>query len=68
MAKGLYSKYKVFKASTGEQVKEKCFVLIPSKDKAARHALLSYAAFTDDKQLGEDIEAWVYSLKEAKNV
>lgn len=67
MPKGLYNKYKVFKASTGEQVKEKCFVLIPSKDKVARHALLSYAAFTDDKQLSENIEAWIYSLKEVKN-
>jgi len=64
MPKGLYKKYLVYKADTGEEVKEDCFVLIPAKDEAARKALLAYATATEDKTLGEDLMKWLQSLKE----
>ncbi len=64
MPKGLYKKYLVYKADTGEEVKEDCFVLIPAKDEAARKALLAYAKETDDEELREDLLAWMGRLNE----
>jgi len=51
---GLYSKYVVRKADTGEAVTD-CFVLRPGKDPAAVEALREYARVTDNRELATDI-------------
>lgn len=53
---GLYSKYEVRRG--GEPV-EDCFVLEPESDEAAREALWTYAAETDNEELSEDIKMWL---------
>ncbi len=55
---GLKIKYIVRKVEDGSLV-NKCFVLRPDKDEAARKALLAYADATDNKQLAEDIRKWI---------
>lgn len=55
---GLKIKYNVFKVDTNETVYN-CFVLRPSKDKAAIEALKRYAEVTENKQLSEDIMVWI---------
>lgn len=59
---GLHVKYDVYKVDDGTPVSN-CFVLRPSKDKAAIEALKRYAEVTDNKRLGKDILAWVEFLK-----
>lgn len=59
--KGMYGKYEVFK--DGERVTEDCFVLIPSKDMAARAALSYYARETKNSKLASDLREWLRSLK-----
>lgn len=58
MSEGLYSKYIVTKADTGESV-DNCFVLRPDKDPAALKALQFYARNCEDYQLRDDIEYWL---------
>ena len=55
---GLKLKFLVFKAATGERIKN-CFVLRPDKDHAAVEALRAYAEATDNKTLADDIYNWV---------
>ena len=55
---GLKEKYLVFKADTGEKVRN-CFVLRPDKDPAAIVALRAYAETTDNENLAGDIYNWV---------
>ena len=55
---GLKEKYLVFKADTGEKVRN-CFVLRPDKDPAAIVALRAYAEVTDNENLAGDIYIWV---------
>lgn len=55
---GLKVKYDVFKVEDGKQVYN-CFVLRPSKDKAAIEALKRYAEVTENKELSADIMVWV---------
>lgn len=55
---GLYGKYTVTKAD-GTPVTDRCFVLKPDKDIAARMALLTYAEYTCDEQLRNDIHQWL---------
>lgn len=57
-AKGLYGKYRIFRAN-GTPVKDRCFVLKPDKDPAAVKALKTYAAATDDEQLRNNLYDWV---------
>jgi len=56
--KGLYGKYIVHKADTGEEVAD-CFVLRPMKDPAAVAALREYARVTENKALAADIVRWI---------
>lgn len=58
MIEGLYPKYIVTKADTGEPV-DSCFVLRPSKDPAAIKALECYAKYTSNRKLAYDITAWL---------
>lgn len=55
---GLYDKYLVYKID-GTPVTDRCFVLKPDKDIAARMALLTYAEYTCDEQLRNDIHQWL---------
>lgn len=50
--RGLYEKYSVTK--DGEEVTD-CFVLEPEDDRAARAALKTYAAVTDNDELEQDL-------------
>ncbi|TLS37766.1 hypothetical protein [Pseudalkalibacillus caeni] len=58
---GLYVKYEVRKKSDGSTVTG-CFVLRPDKDQAARKALKAYAAATPNRELANDIYAWLNHL------
>jgi hypothetical protein len=58
MERGLYAKYDVTKADSGELVTD-CFVLRPDRDPAALIALREYARVTKNPRLAEDILAWV---------
>lgn len=55
---GLYSKYTVINNQTGLEVSD-CFVLKPTKDEAARLALLYYAEICGNEDLRNDIKAWL---------
>ena len=55
---GLYSKYTVTNNLTGLEVYD-CFVLKPTKDEAARLALLYYAEICGDELLANDIKLWL---------
>jgi len=61
--RGLYPKYAVRKASTGEMV-EDCFVLRPDRDEAARAALRCYASETDNVELALDIIEWLDATRD----
>lgn len=65
--RGLYQKYTVTNAETGEEV-EGCFVLKPENDTAARQALLSYALWCEPEQpqLAQDLRRWVLAILEGK--
>ena len=56
--KGLYRKYIVRKADTGEEVAN-CFILRPEKDPAAVAALREYARVTNNRELASDILRWI---------
>ncbi len=56
--RGLYVKYNVVKADTGETVYD-CFVLRPDRDPAAVNALRAYADATQNKALASDIIKWI---------
>jgi hypothetical protein len=60
--RGLYSKYRVMKRDTGEELDGPCFVLRPDRDVAAMRALYRYAELTSDNQLREDLERWLDSM------
>lgn len=51
---GLKLKYRVYKAENNAPV-ENCFVLRPTKDRAARIAMEAYAKATENKELSKDI-------------
>jgi len=55
---GLYTKYNVIKADTGEPVND-CFVLRPDRDPASVSALRTYAKTTENKELAANIIKWV---------
>ena len=55
---GLYPKYTVINNQTGLEVYD-CFILKPTKDKAARLALLYYAEICGNEQLANDIKLWL---------
>ena len=54
--RGLYDKYNIPSGS---------FLLKPERDSAARAALRTYAAVTDNEQLSADITEWVNRLDAA---
>ncbi|WP_226043335.1 hypothetical protein [Natrinema sp. DC36] len=58
---GLYDKYSVRK--DGQRVTD-CFVLEPGDDPAAREALRTYAAETEDDDLAADLAEWTDDLEE----
>lgn len=60
---GLKIKYNVYKIEDSTPVYD-CFVLRPTKDKAALYALTAYANWTKNKELAADIEKWVQSIEE----
>ncbi len=60
--RGLYAKYTILK--DGELIEDRAFVLLPDKDPAARAALLTYAAHTENRQLRADLMAWEAQLVE----
>lgn len=60
--RGLYNKYKIINRETGQEVEGNLFVLKPGTDPAARAALFTYAAVTDNRQLAIEIHAWVSTL------
>ncbi|MCP1134365.1 hypothetical protein NKT34_13755 [Paenibacillus polysaccharolyticus] len=62
--KGLYNKYTVINRETGKEAEGDYFILKPGKDKAARMALLEYAASTDNTLLAVDLYVWVKKLEE----
>jgi len=55
---GLYPKY-VVQHADGRGLDGDCFVLRPDRDLAAWHALFTYATFTDNERLADDIYAWL---------
>ena len=59
---GLFKKYIVQKADTGEQVSD-CFVLCPNTDPAAVIAINAYAEATDNGELRNDLLRWVGSCR-----
>lgn len=61
-ADGLYPKYEVRKADTGEVVTD-CFVLRPDRDPAARSALVTYARVTEDEALARDLRRWAHEIQ-----
>lgn len=61
---GLYNKYLVLNRETGKEAEGDYFILKPETDAAARTALMTYAAFTDNVQLAVDIRNWVKKLEE----
>ena len=61
--KGLIAKFIVTRQSTGEQVFDPLFVLLPEKDVAARQALVKYSECTQNKVLSDDIKDWVAEMQ-----
>lgn len=57
---GLYGKYEV--TENGDPVPD-CFVLEPGTDKAARMAIRTYAEYTPDGELSEDLIEWMDELE-----
>lgn len=64
--KGLFKKFRVIRTSTGEEVEEPSFTLLPMKDQAARTALQTYAEAVEERnpELANDLEAWVQDIEE----
>ncbi|MFD3260865.1 hypothetical protein ACE3MQ_19915 [Paenibacillus lentus] len=62
--RGLYDKYKIINRETGQEVEGNRFVLHPANDPAARAALETYAATTNNVQLELEIYVWLHSLPE----
>ncbi|MFC1514494.1 hypothetical protein ACFL5X_01160 [Candidatus Omnitrophota bacterium] len=63
--KGLYDKYKVIRAESGEEV-DGAFILRPSTDTAARIALATYAEATHNPKLARDIRKWLKELRKGE--
>ena len=61
MPRGLYHKYDVTYAETGEELEGELFVLRLDRDPHAREAVRTYARSVrnENKQLAEDLERWV---------
>ncbi len=66
--RGLYGKYNVTKASTGESVSD-CIVLRPGRDRAAWHALMLYAELIqhDYYHFASDLNEWLLDLDRSKS-
>ncbi|MDN8590956.1 hypothetical protein Q0V21_19540 [Paenibacillus sp. 11B] len=62
--KGLHNKYMVINRETGEEAEGDYFILKPGTDRAARMALLEYAANTENTLLAVDLYVWVKRLEE----
>lgn len=60
--RGLYGKYHVTKAATGEPIDGEAFVLRVDQDEAAQIALRRYAEVCDNDALRADIERWLMRL------
>ena len=60
---GLYRKFVVLKADTGEEIQDRFFVLRPERDPAAVAALLAYSDATKNIALSADILGWVRKLQ-----
>ena len=63
--KGLYHKYNVFDAETGEPVTG-AFVLLPETDPIAQEALDCYAEATGNLTLQADLYEWLDDIREAQ--
>lgn len=61
--RGYHKKFRVIRTETGEEVEERTFTLIPSKDPAARIALAAYARASreiyDNEDLDDDLNGWL---------
>lgn len=65
MAQGLYHKYNVFDAETGEPIGG-AFVLLPETDPIAEEALDCYAEATGNLTLQEDLYRWLDDIRERR--
>ena len=63
--RGLYGKYRILNAATGEPVTGDCFVL-KLTDVHARNALRAYAdsVETENPSLASDLREWVLTFEE----
>lgn len=61
--RGLYSKYIVLHADTGEPVEGDVFILRPDRDEAAWNAAMTYADWTPNTQLASEMYDWLMSIK-----
>ena len=61
--RGLYGKYEIRKADTGELVTKPTFTLCPETDPAARAALRAYATHTDNPELALDLMRWLGGIQ-----
>lgn len=61
--KGIYPKYIVTHADTGEQAEGDYFILKAENDAAARAALRAYADTTENRLLAADLRRWVEQVE-----
>lgn len=60
--RGLYGKYRLYKADTGEEITDPVFILRPDHDPVARLALRLYASRTSDILLTHHLSDWLDRL------
>lgn len=65
MPRGLYHKYDVTNAETGEELEGEIFVLRVDRDPHAREAVRAYARSVrnENAQLADDLERWVHNCE-----
>jgi len=65
MPRGLYHKYDVTNAETGEELEGEIFVLRVDLDPHAREAVRAYARSVrnENKQLADDLERWAHNCE-----
>ncbi len=65
MPRGLYHKYDVTYAETGEELEGEIFVLRVDRDPHAREAVRAYARSVrnENVQLADDLERWVHNCE-----
>jgi hypothetical protein len=54
----LFAKYTVYRVRDG-QIMDDCFVLRPKNDPAALAAIQRYIEATQDRELADDLSAWI---------